>query len=203
MERKLIYVFAVVALFFAGLAWYQSKDAARSQADAERQRKNCETLIGEVETFKVRDSLNGARVAALELNVREFERFRAEDARLIKSLQAKNRDLSAVNKTQSQTIIELLAVPRDTVIIRDSVQVPAVAVHCGDAWFDFNGILTASEFTGRLDNRDSLILAETVKYRRFLGFLWRTHRVEDRQLDVISKNPHTTIVNIEHITIEK
>jgi hypothetical protein len=136
------------------------------------------------------------------LTVKEFERFRVEDAELIRQLKARNRDLAAVNKTQSQTIIELRAVPRDTVIVRDSVMVQGIAVHCGDAWFDFDGVLTDDEFTGTMVNRDSLLCAETIKYKRFLGFLWRTG-IKDRHLDVISRNPHTTIVGVEHVVIEK
>ena len=47
-------------------------------------------------------------------------------------MKQRNRDLAAVNKTQSQTIIDLRAVARDTVVlVRDSIITPAVAVHCG------------------------------------------------------------------------
>lgn len=172
-------------------------------ADRDRYRNNTETLLSDVETFRVRDSLSAARVQSLELTIKEYQRFRADDAALIRELKSKNRDLAAVNKTQSQTIINLQAIPRDTIVIRDSVQVPAVAVHCGDAWFDFDGVLTTDEFTGTLANRDSLLLAESVRYKRFLGFLWRTNKVKDRELNVISRNPHTTILGIEHVVIEK
>jgi hypothetical protein len=176
----------------------------RMQQELDRHKGNAAALLSDVERYRVRDSLHAARVESLQLTVKEYERFRADDAQLIRELKARNRDLSAVNKTQSETIIDLLATPRDTVIlVRDSIITPAVAVHCGDAWFDFDGILTADRFTGTLKNRDSLLLAETVKYRRFLGFLWKTRKVEDRKLDVVSRNPHTNIVNIEHIVIEK
>lgn len=171
--------------------------------ERDKYRDNTESLFTDVEHYRVRDSLNAARVLSLELSVKEYERFRANDAALIRELKAKNRDLSAINTTQSETIIDLLATPRDTMIIRDTISVPAVAVHCGDAWFDFDGILTADEFTGTLRNRDSLLLAESVRYKRFLGFLWKTKRIKDRQLDCVSKNPHTEIMNIEHIIIEK
>lgn len=172
-------------------------------ADRDRYRNNTETLLSDVETFRVRDSLSAARVQSLELTIKEYQRFRADDAALIRELKSKNRDLAAVNKTQSQTIINLQAIPRDTIVIRDSVQVPAVAVHCGDAWFDFDGVLTTDEFTGTLTNRDSLLLAESVRYKRFLGFLWKTKQVKDREFGVISRNPHTTILGIEHVVIEK
>ena len=183
--------------------WFQHQQIQQLRGERDKYRNNTETLLGDVETYRVRDSLSAARVQSLELTVSEFERFRADDAKLIRELKAKNRDLAAVNKTQSQTIIDLLAIPRDTVIIRDSVQIPAIAVHCGDAWFDFDGLLTADEFTGTLANRDSLVVAESVQYKRFLGFLWKTNRVKNRRVDVVSKNPHTSIMGVEHVVIEK
>lgn len=190
---------AILVLIFAQAARIQKLTGERN-----RYKWNTETLLSDVEQYKVNDSLNAARVQSLELSIKEYERFRADDAELIRSLKAKNRDLAAVNKTQSETIIELSAVPRDTVlIVRDSIQIPAVSVHCGDAWFDFDGLLTKEQFTGSLRNRDSLLVAETVKYKRFLGFLWKTKRVDDRQLDVVSKNPYTTILGVEHIVIER
>jgi hypothetical protein len=181
----------------------QGVSVSRIKSERNRYERNTESLLLNVEQYKIRDSLHAARVQSLELTVKEFERFRADDAALIKELKQRNRDLAAVNKTQSQTIIDLRAIPRDTVVVRDSVQVPAVAVHCGDAWFDFDGLLTEKEFTGTLANRDSLVIAESVKYKRFLGFLWKTQKVENRQLDVVSKNPHTEIMGIEHVVIEK
>lgn len=196
-------VLAVVIIAAAISVVWADRTINRLSAERDKYRNNTETLLSDVETYRVRDSLNAARVQSLELSVKEFERFRAADAALIKQLKARNRDLAAVNKTQSQTIIELQAAPRDTFIVRDSIPIPAVAVHCGDAWFDFDGLLTATEFTGTLANRDSLLIAETVQYKRFLGFLWRTNKVKDRRVDVVSKNPHTSILGVEHVVIEK
>lgn len=200
MKKALIAIVIAIVVATAMAVMWQSIVALRT--DRDKYRSNTETLLSDVETYKVRDSLNAARVQSMEFTLKEYERFRSADAQLIRELKAKNRDLSAVNKTQSQTIIELQAIPRDTVIIRDSIKIPAISVHCGDAWFDFDGLLTKDTFTGTLANRDSLVIAESVKYKRFLGFLWKTKRVEDRRIDVVSKNPHTEIKNIEHITIE-
>ena len=183
--------------------WFQYQQIQQLRGERDKYRNNTETLLSDVETYKVRDSLNAARVQSMEYTLKEYERFRSVDAQLIRELKAKNRDLSAVNKTQSQTIIELQAIPRDTVIIRDSIKIPAISVHCGDAWYDFDGLLTKDTFTGTLANRDSLVIAESVKYKRFLGFLWKTKQVKNRRVDVVSKNPHTTIIGVEHVVIEK
>lgn len=200
--KKWLIVGAIFAalLVFAG---FQQNAIDNLKQERNRYERNTESLLLDVAQYKTRDSLNAAKVGALELTIQEYERFRAADAKLIKTLQTKNRDLTAVTTAQSQTIMELSAVPRDTVIIRDSVAMPAVAVHTGDAWFDFDGLLTDSEFTGTLVNRDSLLVAETVQYKRFLGFLWKTKRIKNKQIDVVSKNPHTTIMGTEYIKIEK
>ena len=201
--KKYLFLAAVAIVAALAVIWADRK-IERLTAERDRYAGNTAALLSDIERYRVRDSLNAARVQSLELTVKEYERFRADDAALIKQLKQRNRDLAAVNKTQSQTIIDLRAIPRDTVVlVRDSIITPAVAVHCGDAWFDFDGLLTKDEFTGKLINRDSLLLAETVKYRRFLGFLWKTRRVQDRQLDVVSKNPHTEIMGIEHVVIER
>lgn len=185
-------------LVFAG---FQQNAIENLKQERNRYEGNTETLLSNVEHYRVRDSLNAARVQSLELTVQEYERFRADDAALIKELKQRNRDLAAVNKTQSQTIIDLRAIPRDTVVIRDSVRVSSVAVHCGDAWYNFDGLLTKDEFTGKMEHRDSLLLVESVRYKRFLW--WKTKRIKDRQLDCVSKSPHNSIRGLEYVVIEK
>ena len=53
----------------------------------------------------------------------------------------------------------------------------------------------------QISNRESLKIVETVKYKRFLGFLWKTNKVKSRQVDVVSQNPATSIVNVDYISI--
>lgn len=200
--KKWLIVGAIFAalLVFAG---FQQNAIENLKQERNRYERNTESLLLDVAQYKTRDSLNAAKVGALELTIQEYERFRAADAQLIKTLQTKNRDLERINNVQAETILNLKAIPRDTLFIRDSIKIPAVAVHTGDAWYDFNGILTEQEFTGTLAVRDSLTLVESVQYKRFWGFLWKTKKIRNRQLDVLSKCPHTKIVNCEHIVIEK
>ena len=199
MKRWLIIgaIFAAL-LVFAG---FQQNAIDNLKQERNRYERNTESLLLDVTQYKIRDSLNAAKVGALELTMKEYERYRADDAELIKELKQRNRDLAAVNKTQSQTIIDLQAVPRDTIVVRDSVRVPAVEVHCGDAWYNFDGILTKDEFTGKMEHRDSLLLVESIRYKRFLW--WKTKRIKDRQLDCVSKSPHNSIMGLDYVVIEK
>ena len=201
MKDRLIFLAVIAALF--AIICLQERKAGRLADERDRYRGKTEALLGEVETFRVRDSLSAARAKTLELTCREYEAFRAQDAALIKELKARNRELVEAGRIQAQTIIELSAIPTDTVVIvRDSIVTPALAVHCGDEWFDFRGWLTDGRFEGALACRDSLICAETVRYRRFLGFLWRTKRVKDREIEIVSKSPYTEIMGIEFINIK-
>lgn len=203
--KKWVYLGAValaVAIMVASVITWQDKRIEGLRKERDRYAANADALMSEVKHYVVRDSLSAARVQSLELSLREYERYRAEDAAIIRELKGRNRDLAAVNETQTRTIIALSAVPKDTVVIvRDSVKVPAVSVHCGDAWYSFDGVLTGDAFTGRMEHRDSLLLVETVKYKRFLW--WKTKRVKDRTLDAVTKSPHNTISGLEHVLIEK
>lgn len=199
--KKYLYII-IAALVVGALAtiFIQGKKIDKLTDERDRYKENTEILNGHIEQFKTKDSLNAARVKGLELTLAEFEQYRAADAALIKSLKQKNRDLESVNNVQSQTIIDLQAAPRDTVIIRDSLPIKAKAVSCGDAWYDFNGIMTDTDFTGKLTSRDSLIVSETVEHKRFL--FWKLKAVKNRQVEVVNRNPHSQINDVVFVVIE-
>lgn len=168
--------------------------------ERDKYKQNTEVLLGESKTYKVRDSLNAIKVESLELTIKEFERFRAEDAGLIKDLKKRNNDLKAVNKTQQETIIRLSAIPKDTIVLIDSIPIRAKKVQCGDYWYTFKGLLTDNTFEGTLENRDSILISESVRYKKFLWF--KTKKIKSREVNAVSLNPHTKIMGIEHIYIE-
>ena len=201
MRKYLPYIIFALVLCVSVKVLVQAKRIETLTDERNRYRNNVETLMADCQEYQIRDSLQAARVGSLELTVREFEKFRVQDAALIKDLTGRNRDLEQLNKAQAQTIIRLQDIPRDTVILIDSIPVRVKAVHCGDAWYDFDGLMTETDFSGTLVNRESLILTETVKYKRFL--FWKTRKVKDRQMDAVSLNPHTTITGLEYIIIDR
>ena len=201
MKNKIIILCAVFVAAMLCTVVMQDRKIARLTEERNKYKENTETLLEETATYKVRDSLNAAKVGTLELTVKEFEKYRAEDAALVKELKAKNRVLDQLSKAQMRTIEELRCVPRDTVILIDSIPIKAKKVHCGDEWYTFDGLMTEDEFTGQMQTRDELVLTETVRYKKFL--FWKTKKILDRELEAVSKNPHTTITNLEHIIIDK
>lgn len=186
--------------------WVQRTKIEKLTDERNRYRGNTETLLQDVETYKTKDSLNAAKVGVLELKLSEFEKYRASDAELIKTLQTKNRDLERVTTTQMETINELRATVRDSIVYLpgDTVTTVLRCIDIVEPYFELHGCTTpAGVFTGTHINRDSLLIAETVQYKRWLGFLWKTNKIKNRQIDVVSKNPATKILGVEFITIEK
>ena len=198
MVKKVLGIAVVVA---AILIFIQEREIRSLRAESEKYKTNTTALMEEVTHYKLRDSLNGARADALQLSIKELEKWRADDAELIKDLKIKNRDLAAINKAQTQTIIELRARGKDTIIIKDSIVTPAQKYSCGDFWFTFNALIIDKQMVGDLQVRDSLLLIEQIKYKRFLW--WNTKRIKERSVDAISKNPHTEIIGVERIVIQK
>ena len=186
--------------------WVQRTKIEKLTDERNRYRGNTETLLQDVETYKTKDSLNAAKVGVLELKLSEFEKYRASDAELIKTLQTKNRELERVTTTQMETINELRATVRDSIVYLpgDTTTIVLKCVDISDPWFSLKGCTTPDgEFTGTFVNRDSILVAATVQYKRFLGFLWKTKKIKNREIDVISRNPHTKIMGVEYIEIEK
>lgn len=201
-------IIAAIALAVAAIAtiWVQRSRINELTGERDKYRTNTKTLLQDVSRYQTKDSLNAAKVGVLELKLSEFERYRASDAELIKTLQTKNRELEAVTTAQMETITQLRGTVRDSIVYLpgDTTKTVLKCVDISDPWFSLNGCTTPDgTFTGTLINRDSILIAATVQYKRFLGFLWKTNKVKNREIDIISKNPHTKIIGVEYIEIEK
>lgn len=204
MKKYLI--LAAIILAVAAAFWVQHVKIKRLTEERDRYRSNTEILLQDVKTYQTKDSLNAIKVGNLELSLAEYKKYRADDLALIKTLRAKNRDLERVTTTQMETINELRATVRDSVVYLpgDTVTTVLRCVDIVEPWFELHGCATPDgQFTGTHINRDSLLIVETVQYKRFWGFLWKTKKIKNREIDVVSRNPHTKIMGVEYIEIEK
>ncbi len=196
---------AAIILAVAAAFWAQHVKIKRLTEERDKYRSNTEILLQDVKTYQTKDSLNAIKVGNLELSLAEYKKYRADDLALIKTLQAKNRDLERVTTTQMETINELRATVRDSIVYLpgDTVTTVVRCIEYSDKWVDLDGCIINNTFSGKIITRDSLLITETVQYKRWLGFLWKTKRIKNREFDIVSKNPHTKITGFEVITIEK
>lgn len=205
MKKYLIIAAIALAVSAVVTIWVQRSRINTLTGERDKYRTNTETLLQEVSRYQTKDSLNAAKVGNLELKLSEYKKYRADDAALIKSLQTKNRDLQRVTTAQMETINELRANVRDSIVYLpgDTVTTVLRCIEYSDKWVDFDGCIINNMFSGKIITRDSLLITESVQYKRFLNFLWKTKRIKNREFDIVSKNPYTKITGFEVITIEK
>ena len=206
MKKYLIIAAIALAVAAVVTIWVQRSRINQLTGERDKYRTNTETLLQDVSRYQTKDSLNAARVGVLELELSEYKKYRESDAELIKSLQLKNRELQNVTSAQMETITKLNGNVRDSIVYlpEDTTTIVLKCVDISDPWFSLNGCATPDgKFTGTFINRDSILIVETIEYKRFLNFLWKTKKIKNRDFRIISRNPHTKILGFEVVTIRK
>lgn len=176
------------------------------KADRDVQRKNVETLFTSVESYKIQDSLQAATIGDLQLTLKQYKQFRAEDAQLISSLKVDNKRLQGVVTTQTESYYQHTAALRDSVKmlitkVPDSIKVPIIVktANFADAWHSLNIVIDGDSLNYRLRTKESLIITNHVVPKKFLWFKFGCKEV---RTDVVSKNPYVESISLESITIK-
>ena len=176
-----------------------------------RLRANYNELLGEyagsqmrIKQLKIMDSLNLTIINSLEMKVSEYNSLKKENAEILNQLGIAKKELSRIITAQSETVSSIKAYAHDTVVITEpDNNVDAVTFKYHSKWTDVDGLLYDDTVHLNISNREYLHLIESVKYKRFLGFLWRTKKIKSRSVNIFSENPNTKIVDIEYINFDE
>lgn len=200
MKRFIPYIAIAILIGIIGLQFSQissqQKTITRIKYDMGLLLKSNNDLILKTNHYKILDSLNVAQIKSLELTIKEFKIYREEDAKLIKSLKVRNKDLEALVSTKLETYDTILVTIHDTI--------PGIAnFNYTSTWTDLSGTIDMQRNTMQVNiaNREDLDIVESVTRKRFLGFLWYCKKLESRKVDVVSRNPNTTIKNVSYTKI--
>lgn len=199
--RKYVCFLIVTLLCVIGLQFQRVRQLTRECATY---KTNTRTLLEDVRSYRTADSLNALERGELRLSLSEYKKYRADDLALIKTLQVRNRDLAAVTTSQLETIKRIHGTVRDSLIyVSDTITEVMRCIDYADAYTELHGCDVGGAFDGTIISRDSLLIVETVRHKRFLGFLWKLKSIKDRKFDIVSRNPHTKITGFEIIRVEK
>lgn len=166
---------------------------------------NQAVLLDSMQTYKVADSLNVAKINVLELSLSDYKKYREEDAALIKKLKADK--LSATTSINTTTTTDIKTPVKDSIIYKDRV-VPIDTVkqiNYDSKWTSVHGYLANDTINLNIVNREELLIAESFVKKRFIGIklpIW-LFGYKTKSVDVVSKNPNTEIKNLEYIQIYK
>jgi hypothetical protein len=200
MKKLIPYLIILVLFGIIGLLWShissQKKNMDRIKENMEVLLESNNDLILKARHYQIQDSLNVAQIKSLELTVKEFETYREKDAKLIKNLKIRNRDLEALVKAKLETRDTILVAVRDTIL-------GIATFNYTSTWTDLSGTIDMVKDTMQVNimNREDLEIVESITRKRFLGFLWYCKKLESRKVDVVSHNPNTTIKNVSYTKI--
>lgn len=199
---KIYIVLGIIIASLIGTTTFLSNRLKEVKAEKELYQRNTNVLMGEVEKYKTKDSLNAVSVGMVELKLSEYEKYRAKDLSLINTLKVDKKRLQQITTAQTQTIYELKGSVRDSIIYVDNYNVDTLrCLDITNKWFDLHGCINnKNAFSGTFENRDSLIYVEHIVPKKFLFIKWG---VKERKQEILSKNPNTRIVNAEFISIRK
>ena len=197
MKTKITLIGIICALIIFIVIMFKQNNIISQDRDLYK--RNMNSALMECVEWKTKDSLSAAKNATLNLKISELERYRINDINQINQLKKKNEELNNLIKNSSKTEIKIITQLKDTVIYKDTVKY----FNWNDNWISVKGLIQKDTVDLNISNSDSLVISVATKYKRFLGFLWKTKKIKDQNVYVVSKNPHTTITNIEYYGISK
>jgi hypothetical protein len=203
MNRLKTYIIpGIIIISLIGTIAFLTNRLKKEKAEKELYQRNTDVLMGEIGTYKAHDSLNVVSIGQLELKLSEYKKYRAEDLKLINSLNVDKKRLEQITTAQIQTVYELKGSVKDSIIyVNNFIADTLRCLDIANKWFDLHGCINkVNEFSGTFVNRDSLIYVEHVVPKKFLFFRWG---IKERRQEILSKNPNTKIVDAEYISIRK
>lgn len=192
MKTKIPYIIALIIL----VACYISFNHLNNEN--KRLKANQETLLDSVKSFKVSDSIKAITVGNLELSLKQFKKYHAYDAILIKQLKGQKPEV--IIKPNIQTEYKVRTELKDSIIYKDTLK----TILYKSKWNYISGFVDKDTINLNIINYDELLVTESLQKKKFLFFRLpiSIFGYKRKVLNVISKNPNTKIKSAEYITIK-
>ena len=192
MKTKIPYIIAIIILAACYISFSHLK------SENKRLKANQETLLDSVKSFKVSDSLKAITVGNLELSLKQFKKYHADDAILIKQLKGQKPEV--IIKPNIQTEYKVRTELKDSIIYKDTLK----TILYKSKWNYISGFVDKDTINLNIINYDELLITESLQKKKFLFFRLpiSIFGYKRKVLNVISKNPNTNIISAEYITIK-
>jgi hypothetical protein len=192
MKTKIPYIIAIVILAACYISFSHLK------SENKRLKANQETLLDSVKSFKVSDSLKAITVGNLELSLKQYKKYHADDAILIKQLKGQKPEV--IIKPNVQTEYKVRTELKDSIIYKDTLK----TILYKSKWNYISGFINKDTINLNIINYDELLITESLHKKKFLFFRLpiSIFGYKRKVLNVISKNPNTKIISAEYITIK-
>lgn len=197
--RKIVNRFLLIAVaILLGTCAVLWRHTGKITRERDRYRQNSEALLSDMERIRIDSNRMAVDVKTLRLSVSEFERYREEDAKLIKKLGIRIRNLEAAAKHRISVEADITSPVKDSVIVRDTVLVPAKTVEMVNPHIEFRGMIVDSVLRAKVRVPVTLNQIVWVEYKRRWIF-WK--RIKAIHQTIVSDNPYVQIEYSDYIKI--
>lgn len=192
MKTKIPYIIVIVILAACYISFSHLK------SENKRLKANQETLLDSVKSFKVSDSLKAITVGNLELSLKQYKKYHADDAILIKQLKGQKPEV--IIKPSLQTEYKIRTELKDSIVYKDTLK----TILYKSKWNYISGFVDKDTINLNIINYDELLITESLQKKKFLFFRLpiSVFGYKRKVINVISKNPNTKITSAEYITIK-
>ena len=187
-----IIIFVIACILLVYLVRVDIKE----QVELEQKTKNVETLLGEIERYKAKDSANVVEIGILTLTLEQAEKYKSELLKEAEILRIRNKDLQSILQTTSESKASYSTVIRDTIYNQDTVRI----YEYSDNYTDIRGSIEGDTIKGDVVIYDTLTVIKHVERKKFLCI---RYGVKDVRVSVKNANPNVKINNVEIIEIIK
>ena len=189
-------VTTIIMLIITAVAVTLGAVAVHLHGENQRLRANHYALTEKLVLYRTAANESAASVGVLQLRLEEFKRLRSEDCRTIRELGLRLRRAESYAKTAMRSNYSSTLLLRDTVIEYDTIRLFEAA----DEWSELRGELRGDTLSYALHTVDTLHQVVHRIPRRFLFIRYGTKALRQ---EIVSSNPHTTLVYSEYIDIVK
>lgn len=186
----IIFVIACILLV------YLVRADIKEQVELEQKTKNVETLLGEIERYKDKDSANVVEIGILTLTLEQAEKYRSELLKEAETLRIRNKDLQSILQATSESKASYSTVIRDTIYNQDTVRI----YEYRDKYTDIRGSIEGDTIKGDVVIYDTLTVIKHVERKKFLCI---RYGVKDVRVSVKNANPNVKINDVEIIEVIK
>lgn len=180
-------MFIITMAAFIRSAYQNSK----LRSELNRQTENIGSLTYDIQYGKLDDSLSVAKNTALQAKCNELEQLHLADAKLVKELKVKLKDVKTIHTASSSTA--------DTVRIEPIPSTADSVFSYQDKWLSLHIDIPARlcQYT----SKDSLITIVSRTYKH--KFLWWRWGTKGYQVQIVNFNPHSRINYSRYVEVVK
>lgn len=177
-----------------------STHCVRLNAENKRMDANQTALLEKAEYYRTEAGKSAASVDALTLSKSEIERHCEDLTNTVKELDLKVKRLQAASSTATETKVVVRTVVKDSIVYVNMKPDTIKAFVWSDPWIDIAGNLRGNDIDIAVHSSDTLRQVVHRVPKKFLFFRWGTKAIRQ---EVVSSNPHTTVVYTEYIELKK